>query len=73
MLRDLQTYPPAKLAYGGRDMSDWLEWWRLGPGDFTFTSHFPLRTVTAQRVAILVGDDLCYGDRRLLRAGAGMY
>lgn len=49
-----QTMPPARLAYGSRDMDDWLAWWGLGPADFFFTSHFPLRTVTAQRVAILV-------------------
>jgi 2-hydroxychromene-2-carboxylate isomerase len=45
----LQSFNPTRRAYQARDLEDFASWWGV---DFKFTSHFPLRTVTALRVAI---------------------
>jgi 2-hydroxychromene-2-carboxylate isomerase len=38
-----------KQRYYSRDLTDWASWWDV---PFDFNSHFPLRTVTALRVAL---------------------
>lgn len=45
----LQTFPQAKQAWALQDLHDWAAWWG---GGFRFTSHFPVHTVAALRVAI---------------------
>lgn len=40
---------PPKARYYARDLHDYAAWWGV---PFSFSSHFPLRTVTALRVAI---------------------
>lgn len=44
------TYSAPKQRYLGRDLSDWAAWWGV---PFRFPSTFPLRTVTALRVALI--------------------
>jgi len=39
-----------KREYNARDMKEWCTWWNE---DVVWSSHFPLRTVTALRVAIV--------------------
>ena len=45
----LFTFSEARQAYQRRDMADWASWWGV---PFKFPSEFPLRTVSALRVAI---------------------
>ena len=45
----IDTFGEARRAYQLRDMRDWAQWWGV---PFQFPSTFPLRTVTALRVAI---------------------
>ena len=45
----LFTFTEARQAYQRRDLEDWASWWGV---PFRFPSTFPLRTVTALRVAI---------------------
>jgi len=44
------TFGEARRAYTLRDLTDWAKWWNV---PFKFNPHFPMRTVTAGRVAIL--------------------
>ena len=44
------TFGEARRNYTLRDMIDWAQWWGV---EFNFNPHFPMRTVTAGRVAIL--------------------
>jgi 2-hydroxychromene-2-carboxylate isomerase len=44
------TFGEARRAYTLRDLTDWADWWGV---PFNFNPHFPMRTVTAGRVAIL--------------------
>jgi len=44
------TFGEARRAYTLRDLTDWADWWNV---PFHFNPHFPMRTVTAGRVAIL--------------------
>jgi 2-hydroxychromene-2-carboxylate isomerase len=44
------TFGEARRAYTMRDLHDWAQWWGV---DFNFAPHFPMRTVTAGRVAII--------------------
>lgn len=53
---------PAKREYAAQDLKDWVEWWRAvnaqeyppieGP-EFVYPDEFPIRSVTALRVALL--------------------
>ena len=44
------TFGEARRAYALRDLQDWAAYWAV---PFHFAPHFPMRTVTAGRVAIL--------------------
>ncbi len=44
------TFGPARQAYVMQDLEDWAEWWGVR---FQFNPHFPMRTVTAGRVALV--------------------
>jgi 2-hydroxychromene-2-carboxylate isomerase len=44
------TFGEARQTYTMRDLHDWADWWGV---DFNFAPHFPMRTVTAGRVAII--------------------
>ena len=44
------TFGEARRAYAMRDLQDWATYWGV---PFNFAPHFPMRTVTAGRVAIL--------------------
>ena len=46
----LFTFGAAKQAYVSRDLVDWANWWGI---DFTFSPHFPIRSVTPLRVALI--------------------
>jgi 2-hydroxychromene-2-carboxylate isomerase len=45
----LFSFSEARQAYQRRDLHDWASWWEV---PFLFPSTFPMRTVTALRVAI---------------------
>ena len=47
------TFGEARRAYALRDLQDWAAYWAV---PFHFAPHFPMRTVTAGRVAILRPD-----------------
>jgi 2-hydroxychromene-2-carboxylate isomerase len=38
-----------KQEYVGRDLHDWADWWQV---NFSFPSQFPIRTVSALRIAL---------------------
>ena len=44
------TFGEARRAYLMQDLLDWASWWTV---PFRFNPHFPMRTVTAGRVAII--------------------
>lgn len=44
------TFGEARRAYAMRDLNDWASYWDV---PFKFAPHFPMRTVTAGRVAII--------------------
>jgi 2-hydroxychromene-2-carboxylate isomerase len=44
------TFGKARQAYTLRDLHDWAAYWEV---PFNFAPHFPMRTVTAGRVAII--------------------
>lgn len=44
------TFGEARRAYLMQDLLDWASWWAV---PFRFNPHFPMRTVTAGRVAIV--------------------
>jgi len=44
------TFGEARRAYAFQDLQDWAGWWGV---EFRFNTHFPMRTVTAGRVAIV--------------------
>ena len=46
--------PPAKQRYVGLEMQRWARWWGV---PFDMPRKFPQRTVTAQRLLLLAGDD----------------
>jgi 2-hydroxychromene-2-carboxylate isomerase len=46
----LFTFGQARMTYMMRDLVDWSNWWDV---PFNFAPHFPMRTVTAGRVAIV--------------------
>ena len=47
------TFGEARRAYAMRDLQDWATYWGV---PFNFAPHFPMRTVTAGRVAIIQPD-----------------
>ena len=55
----------AKRRYVGRDMLYWASYWDV---PFRFTSRFPMRTVTALRLAILAGDRIGALSHALFKA-----
>eukprot|EP00009_Paramoeba_aestuarina_P015263 CAMPEP_0201525070 /NCGR_PEP_ID=MMETSP0161_2-20130828/26628_1 /ASSEMBLY_ACC=CAM_ASM_000251 /TAXON_ID=180227 /ORGANISM="Neoparamoeba aestuarina, Strain SoJaBio B1-5/56/2" /LENGTH=390 /DNA_ID=CAMNT_0047924813 /DNA_START=254 /DNA_END=1426 /DNA_ORIENTATION=+ len=59
----------AKRAYGSKDLSDWLNWWG-GEASFSFQfpSTFPIRTVQALRVTLIVQRDNPDLQRRVIEA-----
>lgn len=44
------SFGEARRAYLMKDLMDWAAWWGI---PFNFSPHFPIRTVTACRVAII--------------------
>lgn len=50
----LFAMPPPKHRYVGLEMSRWARWWGV---PFATPAKFPQRTVTAQRLCVLAGDD----------------
>jgi 2-hydroxychromene-2-carboxylate isomerase len=61
----LFAMPPAKRAYVYRDLDHWADY--LGV-PFRFASRFPMRTVTALRLALLAGDHIAPLSHALFRA-----
>lgn len=49
----LHSFPEAKRRHQVRDLERWADYWGV---PFRFNSHFPLRTVTALRLALLADD-----------------
>ena len=72
----LLTMTDAKRKYMLKDLHDWASYWEV---PFHFPDHFPLRTVTALRLAIIEphltpalyraawGDGLNIGDEKVLK------
>ncbi|ORY37269.1 thioredoxin-like protein [Rhizoclosmatium globosum] len=60
---NILSLPPQKQRYGGKDMQDWIHHWNALPLEHTsqpphpttllWPDRFPIRSVTASRVAIL--------------------
>ena len=61
----LLAMPPAKRVYMERELHDWAAYWGV---PFRFPSRFPMRTVTALRLALLAGDRLVSLSHALFRA-----
>lgn len=57
--------PASKRAYTYRDLDHWASYWGV---PFRFASRFPVRTVTALRLALLAGDRIAELSRALFRA-----
>ncbi len=60
----LFAMPEAKRRWVAADLDLWSSW--LG-APFRFTSHFPLRTITALRLALLAGDRIAELSHALFR------
>ena len=64
----LAEFNPAKRAYIGRDLAHWAAYWNV---QFRWPSRFPMRTVSALRLALAVeaeGGDIAGLSRVLFRA-----
>lgn len=57
--------PEAKRRYIARDLDYWASLWNV---PFRFTSRFPMRTVTALRLALAAGDAIVPLSHALFRA-----
>jgi 2-hydroxychromene-2-carboxylate isomerase len=57
--------PPGKRAYVYRDLDHWAAYWAV---PFRFASRFPMRTVTALRLALLAGERIAELSHALFRA-----
>ncbi len=55
----------SKRRYMGRELDNWASAWQV---PFRWNSHFPLRTVTALRLALLAGDRIAEVSHALFRA-----
>ena len=55
----------AKRRYTARDLHDWAAYWKV---PFRFATRFPMRTVTALRLALLAGDRIAPLSHALFRA-----
>jgi 2-hydroxychromene-2-carboxylate isomerase len=55
----------SKRAYFYRDLDHWASYWDV---PFRFATRFPVRTVTALRLALLAGDRIAELSRALFRA-----
>ncbi|HWM84774.1 MAG TPA: 2-hydroxychromene-2-carboxylate isomerase [Kofleriaceae bacterium] len=55
----------SKRRYMGRELSTWSSAWQV---PFRWSSHFPLRTVTALRLALVAGDRIAELSMALYRA-----
>jgi 2-hydroxychromene-2-carboxylate isomerase len=61
----LLAMPASKRAYVNRDLDHWADYLRV---PFRFASRFPMRTVTALRLALLAGDRIAELSHALFRA-----
>jgi len=61
----LFAMPEAKRRWVGADLDLWCAWWGV---PFRFTSHFPQRSLTAMRVALLAGDRIADVSHAMFRA-----
>lgn len=61
----LSAMVDAKRKYIGRELDYWSSYWQV---PFRFTSRFPMRTVTALRLALLAGDKIGPLSHHLFRA-----
>ncbi|HWN71764.1 MAG TPA: DsbA family protein, partial [Haliangium sp.] len=61
----LLAMPASKRAYVRRDLEHWAAYWGV---PFRFASRFPMRTVTALRLALLAGDRIAELSHALFRA-----
>lgn len=61
----LFAMPESKRAYTYRDLDHWASYWDV---PFRFTRRFPMRTVTALRLALLAGDRIAALSRALFHA-----
>jgi 2-hydroxychromene-2-carboxylate isomerase len=57
--------PESKRAYTYRDLDHWASYWGV---PFRFASRFPMRTVTALRLALLAGDRIAELSQALFHA-----
>lgn len=57
--------PEPKRNYYSRELSVWAEHWNV---PFVFTTRFPMRTVTALRLALLAGDRIAPLSHALFKA-----
>lgn len=61
----MQAFSPAKTRWYARDLDCWASYWSV---PFRFTSRFPMRTVTALRLALLAGDRIAEVSHALFKA-----
>jgi 2-hydroxychromene-2-carboxylate isomerase len=61
----LFAMPEAKRRWIGTDLDLWTAWWGV---PFRFTSHFPQRSLTALRIAMVAGDRIAEVSHALFRA-----
>ncbi len=61
----LLSMSEAKRRYLGLELTTWAAWWQV---PFHFTSHFPLRTITALRLALGAGPRIAELSHALFRA-----
>lgn len=59
------AWSDAKRRYAGRELDYWSSHWQV---DFRFSRHFPMRSVTALRLALLAGDRIAELSHSLFRA-----
>jgi 2-hydroxychromene-2-carboxylate isomerase len=57
--------PEPKRSYYSRELNLWAEHWKV---PFKFTTRFPMRTVTALRLALLAGDRIAPLSHALFKA-----
>lgn len=60
----LFAMPEAKRRYQARELQYWSSYWRV---PFRFASRFPMKTVTALRLALLAGDRIAELSHALFR------
>ena len=61
----LFSMPEAKRRWVGSDLDLWTSWFAV---PFRFTTHFPQRSITALRLALLAGDRIADVSHALFRA-----